>query len=67
MCSSSSSSELSREEERVLIRDIALAAEANGKEGDTFYMITQRSSFSESYSLCFDFLGKIVICSFCDG
>ncbi|KAL5546774.1 hypothetical protein UlMin_006461 [Ulmus minor] len=42
MCSSSSSSDLSREEERVLIRDIALAAEANGKEGDTFYMITQR-------------------------
>ncbi|XP_021893354.1 ubiquitin carboxyl-terminal hydrolase 5 isoform X2 [Carica papaya] len=42
MCSSSSSTELTPEEERVLIRDIALAAEANAKEGDTFYLITHR-------------------------
>ncbi|CAN1160618.1 Ubiquitin carboxyl-terminal hydrolase 5 [Linum perenne] len=34
--------ELSPEEERVLIRDIALAAEANSKEGDDFFLITQR-------------------------
>ncbi|EXC30681.1 Ubiquitin carboxyl-terminal hydrolase 5 [Morus notabilis] len=42
MCSSGSSTEPTPEEERVLIRDIALAAESNGKEGDTFYLITQR-------------------------
>ncbi|XP_010525436.1 PREDICTED: ubiquitin carboxyl-terminal hydrolase 5 [Tarenaya hassleriana] len=42
MGSSSSSTELSPEEERVLIRDIAIAAESNSKEGDTFYLITQR-------------------------
>ncbi|XP_068302642.1 ubiquitin carboxyl-terminal hydrolase 5 isoform X2 [Pyrus communis] len=39
---SSSSTELSPEEERILIRDIALAAEANSKEGDVFYLLTQR-------------------------
>ncbi|KAF7803975.1 ubiquitin carboxyl-terminal hydrolase 5 [Senna tora] len=42
MCSSTSSSELTPEEERIMIRDIALAAEANTKEGETFYLITQR-------------------------
>ncbi|XP_038701633.1 ubiquitin carboxyl-terminal hydrolase 5 isoform X1 [Tripterygium wilfordii] len=42
MCSSSERAELSPEEERVLVRDIAIAAEANSKEGDTFYLITQR-------------------------
>lgn len=42
MCSSGSSTEPTPEEERVLIRDIALAAESNSKEGDTFYLITQR-------------------------
>ncbi|CAL9236397.1 unnamed protein product [Arabidopsis halleri] len=42
MGSSSSSTDLSPEEERVFIRDIAIAAEANSKEGDTFYLITQR-------------------------
>ncbi|KAJ7976553.1 Ubiquitin carboxyl-terminal hydrolase [Quillaja saponaria] len=42
MCSSTSCSELTPEEERIMIRDIALAAEANSKEGDTFYLITQR-------------------------
>ncbi|KAH7511707.1 hypothetical protein FEM48_Zijuj12G0011200 [Ziziphus jujuba var. spinosa] len=42
MCSSSSSSELTPDEERIVIRDIALTAEANSKEGDTFYLITQR-------------------------
>ncbi|KAH7683092.1 ubiquitin carboxyl-terminal hydrolase 4/11/15 protein [Dioscorea alata] len=34
--------ELSREEERLLIRDITVAAEANSKEGDTFYLINYR-------------------------
>ncbi|CAI0374597.1 unnamed protein product [Linum tenue] len=42
MCSSNGGAELSPEEERVLIRDIALAAEANSKEGDDFFLITQR-------------------------
>ncbi|XP_040869941.1 ubiquitin carboxyl-terminal hydrolase 5 isoform X2 [Glycine max] len=35
-------SELSPDEERILIRDIALASQANSKEGDTFFLITQR-------------------------
>ncbi|WCJ28722.1 Ubiquitin carboxyl-terminal hydrolase 5 [Euphorbia peplus] len=34
--------EISAEEERVLIRDIANSAEANCKEGDCFFLITQR-------------------------
>ncbi|XWS74654.1 hypothetical protein CRYUN_Cryun01aG0016500 [Craigia yunnanensis] len=34
--------ELSPEEERVLIRDIAITAEANTKEGDSFFLITQK-------------------------
>ncbi|KAI9120269.1 hypothetical protein K1719_007302 [Acacia pycnantha] len=42
ICSSNISSELTPEEERIMIRDIALAAEANIKEGETFYLITQR-------------------------
>ncbi|GKV28911.1 hypothetical protein SLEP1_g37898 [Rubroshorea leprosula] len=42
MSSSNGGTELSPEEERVLIRDIAIAAEANSKEGDTFYLITQK-------------------------
>ncbi|KAJ9162941.1 hypothetical protein P3X46_022672 [Hevea brasiliensis] len=42
MCSSTACGELTPEEERVLIRDIAISAEANSKEGDTFYLITQR-------------------------
>ncbi|XP_062111877.1 ubiquitin carboxyl-terminal hydrolase 5 isoform X2 [Humulus lupulus] len=42
MCSSSGSTDMTPEEERVFIRDIALAAEADSKEGDTFYLITQR-------------------------
>lgn len=41
MCSSSNS-ELSPDEERIMIRDIGLSAQANSKEGDTFFMITQR-------------------------
>ncbi|TKY62744.1 Ubiquitin carboxyl-terminal hydrolase 5 [Spatholobus suberectus] len=41
MCSSSGS-ELSPDEERIMIRDIALAAQANSKEGDSFFLITQR-------------------------
>ncbi|XP_027349722.1 ubiquitin carboxyl-terminal hydrolase 5 isoform X2 [Abrus precatorius] len=39
---SSNSSELSPDEERIMIRDIALASQANSKEGDTFFLITQR-------------------------
>ncbi|KAM5550559.1 ubiquitin carboxyl-terminal hydrolase 5 [Rosa sericea] len=39
MCRRSS---LSPDEERILIKDIALAAEAKSKEGDTFFLITQR-------------------------
>ncbi|XP_015581523.1 ubiquitin carboxyl-terminal hydrolase 5 [Ricinus communis] len=42
MCSSNVKAELTPEEERVLIRDIAIAAESNSKEGDYFYLITQR-------------------------
>lgn len=42
VCRSSVSGELTPEEERVLIRDIALAAEADAREGATFYLITQR-------------------------
>ncbi|XWS65398.1 hypothetical protein CRYUN_Cryun05aG0109300 [Craigia yunnanensis] len=34
--------ELNPEEERVLIRDIAITAEANTKEGDSFFLITQK-------------------------
>lgn len=41
MCNSSVS-ELSPDEERIMIKDIALAAQANIKEGDTFFLINQR-------------------------
>ncbi|XP_011040727.1 PREDICTED: ubiquitin carboxyl-terminal hydrolase 5-like isoform X2 [Populus euphratica] len=34
--------QLTPEEERVLIRDIAITSENNSKEGDSFYLITQR-------------------------
>lgn len=40
--SGSSSTDLSPEEERVFIKEIAIAAESNSKEGDTFYLIAQR-------------------------
>ena len=53
---SASSGEMTPEEERITIRDIAVAAEANSKEGDTFYLITQR--FLLSLSL---FLWKFLI------
>lgn len=36
------SSELTPDEERIMIRDIALSAQATPKEGDTFFIITQR-------------------------
>uniref|UniRef100_A0A1D1YQS4 Ubiquitin carboxyl-terminal hydrolase n=3 Tax=Anthurium amnicola TaxID=1678845 RepID=A0A1D1YQS4_9ARAE len=36
------SAQLTPEEERLVIRDITMAAEAQCKEGDTFYLITQR-------------------------
>jgi len=39
------SSELSPDEERIMIRDIALSCQANPKEGDTFFIITQRFFF----------------------
>ncbi|GMP90082.1 hypothetical protein CsSME_00041368 [Camellia sinensis var. sinensis] len=38
----SSSPELSPEEEKLTIRDISMGVEAQTKEGDTFYLITQR-------------------------
>ncbi|KAG0459820.1 hypothetical protein HPP92_022948 [Vanilla planifolia] len=34
--------DLTPEEERILVRDITVAAEAQSKEGDTFYLITNR-------------------------
>jgi hypothetical protein len=37
------SPEVPAEEERALIRDITVAAEAHAKEGDTFFLITHRS------------------------
>uniref|UniRef100_A0A2N9EVT0 Uncharacterized protein n=1 Tax=Fagus sylvatica TaxID=28930 RepID=A0A2N9EVT0_FAGSY len=43
---SASSGEMTPEEERITIRDIAVAAEANSKEGDTFYLITQSVVFT---------------------
>ncbi|KAK4787420.1 hypothetical protein SAY86_011253 [Trapa natans] len=42
LCSSSVSGQLTPEEERVLIRDIALAAEADARVGATFYLLAQR-------------------------
>uniref|UniRef100_A0A2P2LYE8 Ubiquitin carboxyl-terminal hydrolase n=3 Tax=Rhizophora mucronata TaxID=61149 RepID=A0A2P2LYE8_RHIMU len=42
VCSNGGGTELSPEDERILIRDIAIAAETSSKEGDTFYLITQR-------------------------
>lgn len=44
MCSSSSREQVSPEEERLAIRDFVISAEAHTKEGDTFYLITQRSA-----------------------
>ncbi|KAJ6756528.1 UBIQUITIN CARBOXYL-TERMINAL HYDROLASE 5 [Salix purpurea] len=40
--SSSGGAQLTPEEERVLIRDIAITSESKSKEGDSFYLITQR-------------------------
>lgn len=34
--------ELTLEEEKLTIRDISIAAEAQTKQGDTFFLITQR-------------------------
>jgi hypothetical protein len=56
MCSSASSTELTPEEERIMIRDIALAAEANSKEGDNFYLITQRYFSTPFLFEIFDFV-----------
>ncbi|KAH9738780.1 ubiquitin carboxyl-terminal hydrolase 5 [Citrus sinensis] len=41
--------ELTPEEERVLIRDIAISSEASSKEGDTFFLINQRLLLSLSF------------------
>ncbi|CAK8543025.1 unnamed protein product [Lathyrus sativus] len=41
MCCSSTC-ELTPDEERIIIRDIALSVQTNIKEGDTFFIITQR-------------------------
>lgn len=53
--------ELSPEEERVLIRDIAITAEANSKEGDSFFLITQKL-ISLFFSPSFFFLEFIHFC-----
>ena len=45
MCSSSTREQVSPEEERLAIRDFVISAEAHTKEGDAFYLITQRSVF----------------------
>ncbi|PIA50657.1 hypothetical protein AQUCO_01200104v1 [Aquilegia coerulea] len=37
-----SNAELTPEEERLVIRDIAISSQSNTKEGDLFYLITQR-------------------------
>lgn len=42
---------LTPEEERVLIRDIAISSEASSKEGDTFFLINQRLLLSLSFFL----------------
>lgn len=60
MCSSASSTELTPEEERIMIRDIALAAEANSKEGDNFYLITQR--FFSKFLISFQSLRQVLLC-----
>lgn len=41
--------ELTPEEERVLIRDIAISSEASSKESDTFFLINQRLLLSLSF------------------
>ncbi|KVH94160.1 Peptidase C19, ubiquitin carboxyl-terminal hydrolase 2 [Cynara cardunculus var. scolymus] len=51
-----SSPELSPEEERLVMRDIAMAGEAQTKEGDTFCLITQRSPYWPKTSLHLLFL-----------
>lgn len=69
--SGSSSTDLSPEEERVFIKEIAIAAESNSKEGDTFYLIAQRyigliSTESNSPESCilllrrFDFAWNVI-------
>lgn len=45
--------ELTPEEERVLIRDIAISSEASSKEGDTFFLINQRLLLSLSFFFLF--------------
>lgn len=46
-------SELTPEEEKLCIRDISISAEAQTKEGDTFYLITQRCLISQIYVFFF--------------
>lgn len=45
--------ELTPEEERVLIRDIAISSEASSKESDTFFLINQRLLLSLSFFFLF--------------
>jgi hypothetical protein len=42
MAESDSGPELSPEQEMALIRDITVAAEAHAKEGDIFFLVTNR-------------------------
>ena len=50
---------LTPDEERILIKDIALASEAKSKEGDTFFLITQR--YTQFNSLLFSSNKRIVL------
>lgn len=45
---------LTPEQEKTTIRDIAVATEAHTKEGDTFYLITQRCIFLFYYYYFFN-------------
>lgn len=55
------SSELSPDEERIMIRDIALSSQTTPKEGDTFFIITQRFV---GFYFCFGLIFMFLFC-FC--
>lgn len=57
--------ELTPEEERVLIRDIAISSEASSKEGDTFFLINQRLLLSLSFFFCFIFIFLYILNFLC--
>ncbi|KAK9089666.1 hypothetical protein Scep_028748 [Stephania cephalantha] len=63
MESSISASEVTPEHERLAIRDIAMAAESQSKEGDSFFLITHRfpSFLNRFHSLCFQFFRLSVV------